>query len=179
MGAMPSSLIPRPPLRARPTPLARVALFAALLAAGGGGGCSSFNQEWRAASALPAAPTDVTGRWQGTWDSDQSGHGGGLRCVVSRLDEQTFRAHFAATYAGALRFNYVARLTGQTAPDGYTYFEGSADLGALAGGVYEYEGRADAREFECVYRSKSDRGRFQMARPPADGAPKAGQGEGE
>lgn len=134
-------------------------------------GCSSFEQEWKSASALPAGPTDVTGRWQGTWTSD-SGHSGGLRCVVSRVDPKTCRAHFDATYAGALHFGYVAMLTGDQAPDGYTYFQGEADLGALAGGVYHYEGRADAREFASTYRSDGDRGVFRMTRPDTAPAPR-------
>ena len=152
-----------------PNQAMRSMLLIAMLVCAAATGCSSFEQEWKSASALPAAPTDVTGRWQGTWASD-SGHSGGLRCVVSRVDARTCRAHFDATYAGALHFNYVAQLQGEQAPDGYTYFEGESDLGALAGGVYKYEGRADAREFTSTYRSSGDRGVFRMTRPDAPAA---------
>lgn len=139
--------------------------------AGMGTGCSSFDSEWKAASAIPAAEGDITGKWEGNWRSDQSGNSGGLRCVISRIDRKTFRAHFDATYAGALHFAYVANLTGKSAEDGYTYFEGDANLGMLAGGKYQYSGRADENEFHSTYRSESDRGQFSMTRP--GGAPAA------
>lgn len=128
-------------------------------------GCSSFDNEWKAASAVPAAEGDISGRWEGNWRSGQSGNGGGLRCVVSRIDRKTFRAHFDATYASALHFDYVVNLTGATADDGYTYFEGEANLGVFAGGKYQYNGRADDDEFYSTYRSESDRGQFTLARP--------------
>ena len=46
----------------------------------------------------------------------------------------------------------------------YTNFV-AFNLGWLAGGVYHYEGRADATNFFSTYTSKYDHGTFQMTRP--------------
>jgi hypothetical protein len=44
-------------------------------------------------------------------------------------------------------------------------FEGSADLGSLAGGMYHYEGHANSDTFYVTYRSSEDHGQFNMKRP--------------
>jgi hypothetical protein len=44
-------------------------------------------------------------------------------------------------------------------------FEGEADLGWLAGGVYRYDGQATPASFFSTYKSKYDHGTFQMKRP--------------
>ena len=56
------------------------------------------------------------------------------------------------------RFHKV--VTGQAAKNG-----NQADLGKLAGGVYYYEGRANATNLVSTYRSMKDHGRFELARP--------------
>ena len=44
-------------------------------------------------------------------------------------------------------------------------FEGQADLGSLAGGLYHYEGYATLTNFYSTYRAQYDFGTFQMTRP--------------
>ena len=46
-----------------------------------------------------------------------------------------------------------------------TYHTGSFWLGFLAGGVYHYEGHADATNYFSTYSCKYDHGTFQMSRP--------------
>jgi hypothetical protein len=128
-------------------------------------GCSQFERDWEAAAAVkPADSTDITGRWQGTWSSDASGHNGGLRCLMTRINSKTYHARYAATYFTILHFSYEMDLSADRMPE-WVKFEGEADLGAMAGGVYHYEGHANAENFYATYRSNQDHGRFTMKRP--------------
>jgi hypothetical protein len=72
------------------------------------------------------------------------------------------RARFRATYGRFLHFSYTARLEMQRHDMGWE-FDGEADLGKL-GGVYYYEGRATTTNVISTYRSKYDRGMFEMER---------------
>jgi hypothetical protein len=175
----------RPP--PRPVPPAVVALVAALLAGAAAGGCA-FDRNWkrlRAAdrAAAAAASTGTTapspdraaadrlaGRWEGTWKSERNNHSGKLRAIITPLDDTSYRAAYDATYLGLLRFGYSMKLTVQPNEAGSSdasavRFQGSEDLGWLAGGVYRYDGAADGQSFESTYQSKYDHGRFRMTRP--------------
>ena len=44
-------------------------------------------------------------------------------------------------------------------------FTGEADLGKLAGGVYQYNGTGTTNRIEINYRSLKDHGTFQLQRP--------------
>jgi hypothetical protein len=48
--------------------------------------------------------------------------------------------------------------------EGKAVFHGEADLG-WAGGVYSYDGEANATNFFSLYRSEKDHGQFRMQRP--------------
>jgi hypothetical protein len=126
--------------------------------------CSSFNREWKAAGATAPPRDDITGRWEGSWRSDVNGHNGRLRCLVTRVSEQEYRAWYHARYRKILSFSYVVPLT-VAAAGGAFPFQGQADLGWYAGGLYEYEGRATPTSFYSIYRSKHDHGAFRMTRP--------------
>ena len=157
------------PTTRRP-PLSAVLLLGALLPLAGG---CAFDRQWNrmAAQAQPEDAGGLAGRWVGTWHSERSNHKGGLRAIVTPVNEITYRARFDATYLGVLRFGYSMNLTAR--PDdlggGTTRFTGEENLGWLAGGLYRYEGVADGQTFDCAYRSKNDHGRFQMTRPAAKG----------
>lgn len=129
------------------------------------GGCSTFNRDWDALTAEPVPTDDMTGRWQGTWTSDANGHTGTLRCIMTKLADAQYRARFFATYADVLTFGYTVDLAASD-EGGKKHFEGEADLGWLAGGMYKYQGTADATTFNFAYESKDDHGVFQMKRPP-------------
>ena len=126
-------------------------------------GCSSFNCDWRKTPVQPA-PNSVEGRWEGRWLSDANGHSGKLRCLMTRINETQCRARFRATYAGILHFSYTVPLTMQPHFGGWE-FDGEANLGKLAGGVYYYEGRMSPTNFWSTYKSKYDHGTFQLHRP--------------
>ena len=143
--------------RGMPTVGTMVLLLAACLC-----GCSSFNRDWRRAGVLPQAENSVAGRWEGYWRSDEGGHRGGLRCLMTPESDSLYRARFRAKYGGLLHFSYTARLELQPHDNGWEFY-GEADLGKL-GGVYYYEGRATATNMISTYRSKYDRGMFEMER---------------
>jgi len=141
-------------------------------------GCTTFNHEWNAAGAHPPAP-DLRGRWQGVWVSDVNGHTDELRCVIEPKADGTYRARFHAKYRKVLSFGYTVVLTVQPQGNGFA-FRGDANLGWYAGGLYHYEGRADATNFVATYSCKYDHGTFRLARPytggravPARSAPKS------
>ena len=138
-----------------------LALMAAVTAAAG---CSTFDDDWKASEGFA---TGVEGRWEGTWSSDANGHHGGLRCLVTRRPDQGFDARYHATYSdwcGTLSFEYTVPMTIEPGPDGWK-LHGSADLGWLAGGVYEYDGVATVLRFFCNYQAEGDHGIFQLERP--------------
>jgi hypothetical protein len=106
----------------------------------------------------------LAGRWEGKWVSEQTGHSGRLRAIVTRVDGDTYRINYDAHFMGILRFthamNVAATREGETIK-----FHGEEDLGGMAGGVYRYDGTCNGREFTSTYDAKDDHGRFEMARP--------------
>ena len=130
-----------------------------------GAGCSSFNREWRKAAKNPAPTDSISGRWDGHWISDVNHHTGRLRCIVTSKGNDLLQARFHATYQSIFTFGYTVDLhTVQT--NGTVSFDGEANLGSFAGGLYKYEGQAQATNFFSTYSCKYDHGIFQMYRPP-------------
>lgn len=137
-----------------------------------GGGCSSFNQKWEQALSRPVPTDDVSGPWEGKWQS-QKGHGGGkLRCVIEPAPSATtnvaesnapYVAHFRATWWGIFKSGYSIPLARQDGSP--SEFAGEKDLGWLAGGLYTYRARITPATFSATYQSKGDSGIFELARP--------------
>ena len=134
-------------------------------------GCSAFNYEWRQAARKPVPTNDIAGPWEGRWISNASGHEDKLRALITSVDSNHYDVKFHAAYKSetfkfiTVQFGYTVRMeTRSRAHDGVA-FHGSENLGALAGGVYTYEGNATATNFFSTYKSKYDHGTFQMKRP--------------
>jgi len=127
-------------------------------------GCSTFNHDWQNAVLQPTPAHSIEGPWVGEWSSAVSGHAGGLRCLISRQGEDRCVARYRATYAKMFRFSYTVNLQMHPHYGGWE-FSGEENLGRLAGGVYFYEGCASPTNFFSTYRSKYDRGIFEMRRP--------------
>jgi hypothetical protein len=108
-------------------------------------GCSTFNRDWKAAASIAAPANDITGRWEGTWQSEATGHHGKLRSLVTHLEGGDYQARYRAKYLRIMSFSYPVRLKVVAAEDGFK-FNGEADLGWYAGGLYQYEGRALGEE---------------------------------
>ncbi len=141
--------------------LVRLLCIALVVAASG---CSTFERDWRLFEDITPEPGSVEGRWEGRWKSDHNGHNGKLRCVMLRTETNTYLARFHAKYQGILSFGYTVPLE-MRVERGAFRFTGSADLGALAGGLYTYEGTASPTNFLSTYRCPSDWGTFRMTRP--------------
>lgn len=145
--------------RAHRSPSIWLAWLAALLT-----GCSSFHSDWKSAGRQPAAAHEITGRWQGHWTSDTSGHHDKLRCLVTHRADGGYDARYHAKYGKILSFSYTVKL--EVEPQGDVFkFHGEANLGKWAGGPYHYEGKATPTNFFCTYQCKSDHGTFLMTRP--------------
>ena len=124
-------------------------------------GCS-FDREWQAARSYAYPEHELAGCWEGTWQSDYNGHQGGLRAIITKQGDGYYDAHFHATYAVVIPFEFEIPLL--VTDDGRAYaFEGQADLGWLAGGVYTYDGSATATDFLASYCAENnDHGTFTM-----------------
>jgi len=131
-------------------------------------GCSTFNRDWKAAAAHSAPSDGLAGRWQGTWLSDVNGHTDALRCLMTKVGETNYFARFEAKYKRGIRFTvrYTIPLVTEKRTNDVA-FSGEANLGWLRGGVYRYEGHADATTFFSTYECKYDHGTFRMTRPGA------------
>jgi len=131
-------------------------------------GCSTFERDWQATGQVRVGTNStITGRWQGTWRSEVNGHNDQLRCLMTPLTNGLHSARFHAKYKkGIFRFSfsYSVPLQVRRTNDAFQ-FEGEADLGWLAGGIYRCEGSATVTNFFSTYRSKYDHGTFQMTRP--------------
>jgi hypothetical protein len=134
-------------------------------------GCSTFNSEWRQAAKQPAPANDITGRWEGRWVSKSSGHENKMRALIAKMDTNHYDVKFRAAYKFetfkfiTAHFGYTVRMETRPSTNEDVAFHGSEDLGKLAGGVYTYEGHANATNFFSTYKSKYDRGVFEMRRP--------------
>jgi len=128
-------------------------------------GCSSFHREWREAAKQPAPAHDITGRWEGTWQNSNDTHQDRMWAILTRASDTEYRAHFHAKYKKIFSFSYRATFRGTWTGDEFRC-HGEEDLGALAGGMYKYEGRASPTNFFSTYNSKYDVGTFTLKRPP-------------
>ena len=129
------------------------------------GGCSSFNQDWEQAAQVPAQ--GVEGRWIGDWHSDYNQHEGPSRCLITKKDGNTYHTRFHAKYKlGFLTISYPYDMDMTITQDAKTYsFKGEADLGWLAGGVYQYDGNGTLANIDMDYQASKDHGTFRLYRP--------------
>ncbi len=141
--------------------IAAIAVSAVLLLTSG---CSSYNRQWQTAARQPLPSASFEGPWRGSWISEVNGHNGQLLCLVTKINDHEYRARYRATYQNVLHFNSTVILN--VAPgDGLYRLNGRANLGWLAGGVYEYAGEATATNFYSTYKSKYDHGTYRLTRP--------------
>jgi hypothetical protein len=126
-------------------------------------GCS-FNRDWRRAAHSPPPANDIAGAWIGHWRSDVNGHNGQLRCIMTPHAPNAYMARYRARFWKIFAAGYAVPLS-VTNINGEFRFSGTANLGALGGGIYTYEGSATPSAFQSTYRSKRDHGTFVLHRP--------------
>ena len=119
--------------------------------------CAGFRAAWENVTR----PAGWEGRWEGEWRSEANGHHGALRCVLSKKSPQEIKAFFHGRYGKIFRVCYSVSLQARGAGDTFE-LSGQADLGELAGGIYEYDGTLGPGRFHCRYRCRYDHGDFEM-----------------
>jgi hypothetical protein len=145
----------------------------------------SFDRDWKrsaltpATSPSPAGGTDLTGKWEGSWHSEGTGHSGRLRAIMEQPLQSTaapggYDVRFDAIWGGIFRFGETIRLTTHPAPPTATQpatltFDDTHNLGWLAGGAYQFAGEATADHFTCRYKCSTDHGTFEMKRLKVSG----------
>lgn len=122
---------------------------------------TAFRAAWKKAPASDG----VSGKWDGAWNSEATGHHGRLRCVVSAplnaAGDREFFYH--ATWMGFLSGCYKA--THQVQEKGGAHvFKGEHRMPDWAGGLYHYEGVIRGDEFKSGYKSSADHGTYVMKR---------------
>jgi len=125
-------------------------------------GCSSFERDWQSRLGVEPGPPP-TGLWEGTWLSRHNNHTGNLRCIVDSAEDGNHSWRYKATYAGFFTFEYTVLMQVRF-DDDTAHFQGEADLGNFAGGVYKYSGQANESTLKSTYKAKSDHGVFEMNR---------------
>jgi hypothetical protein len=137
--------------------------------------CSiGYNRDWNKAATTDATrnPKNLEGAWNGTWKSNHDGHHGQLRAIVTKIptaagqpEKYNFRYHatWANIISGVISAEHQAIPAGKK-KDGVVTLSGEKDLGRL-GGVYGFTGVASPVEFKADYKSKLDKGVFEMKRP--------------
>ena len=123
--------------------------------------CREFHQRWEQAPLAGAGA--VAGCWEGEWISDASGHRGRLRCVIDPVTPILWRMYFRGEYSKVFRACYATDFNVTEEADRWR-FSGGSDLGALAGGAYEYAGSATRERLACTYRSSRDHGQFMLTK---------------
>ena len=112
---------------------------------------------------------DVTGKWVGTWGpldpkpkagKDKAPDGMPMECVVT-VKDGTWSAVFEGECGRP--YKYTVKMDGRQA-GGAVLFKGTTDLGEKDGGVYDWIGRADDREFVGFYTSERYTGLFRLKR---------------
>lgn len=135
-------------------------------------GCCSFDRQWddlqTCGFACPGPQAGPEGLWEGEWESCVNGHHGKLRAIIVRCGDSTYEARFHATFLGCIPYGSAVRLVASPSAEA-THFQGQADLGWLAGGVYTYQGQADACRFFSTYCCEKDNGYFRMTRVSCGG----------
>jgi hypothetical protein len=116
----------------------------------------------------PQAPPSVTGNWTGTWSAYNPARPTAppkelcarLTATIAQKGE-VWQAVFEGDCGRPYRYSIA--MEGRQA-GGAILFKGTADLGAQDGGVYDWIGRADGKEFVGFFTSAFYTGVFTMTK---------------
>lgn len=113
-------------------------------------------------------PPDLTGQWSGTWSAFNPARAttppkelcAKLTATIARKGDI-----WQASFEGDCGRPYKYSITMEGRPaGGAVMFKGTADLGPKDGGVYDWIGRADGKEFVGFFTSAVYTGVFSMTR---------------
>jgi hypothetical protein len=125
-----------------------------------GTGCRSFEKDWQAAAARPAASPSGTGQWTGTWGNTNNTHSGPLRAVVTSPDGTNYTARFHAVW-GRHQGSFTSPLPGHWEAGNYVFAGSKRVLGFRI----DTAGTLTDTELNATYTSRFDRGYFRLRRP--------------
>ena len=116
----------------------------------------------------PGPPPDVSGKWSGTWSAYNPAQGATppndqsktLTADITR-EGDVWKAVFEGDCGRPYKYNIAmeGRLAGPS-----VLFKGTADLGPKDGGVFDWIGRADGKQFVGFYTSAYATGVFSLTR---------------
>lgn len=139
-------------------------------------GCSHFDERFAAASRAPEKRAQFAGAYSGRWMSaGHAGSGGGLRCILTKMNDTDYNADFHATWHGFSSGHSVVLHTKPTAGknSGARAFEGTSKLRTPIGaGTYSCQGTLDAETMQAAYDATYDRGSFRLSRVPPGAVPR-------
>jgi hypothetical protein len=110
-----------------------------------------------------AQATDLSGYWQGSWNSCNTGHHGVLRGTFCRISPSAYQVNFTGRFFKVFPFRYSVVLN-VVSDDGQTVrLQGSSYLGRMFGTFY-YNATVTGSCFNASYTSCKDSGTFQMTK---------------
>ena len=122
---------------------------------------ASFALLWSVlASVSPVDADQMAGRWLGNWVSYKNGHNGPLNAQFRPINGNQYRATFTGRFAKVIPFRYRMKMQVQGRSGDTIYFGGSRSM--LIFGRFDYQACATPDQFVATYRSRRDRGRFEM-----------------
>jgi hypothetical protein len=119
-------------------------------------------------ASQPQNPPDISGDWTGVWSSYNPAQGAGsekelckkLTCKVEYKDG-VWNAIFEGDCGRP--YKYTIKMEGRQVGK-VVMFKGTTDLGAKDGGVYDWIGRANDKEFIGFFTSSFYTGVFNLSR---------------
>ena len=111
----------------------------------------------------PALAVDLSGCWQGTWESTSTGHSGLLRATFTPCGDGRYAVDFSGRFFRILPFRYSVPLRVVEDRGDCVTLAGSSWLGRMFG-TFSYRASADDCRFEACYSSAKDNGIFRLSR---------------
>jgi hypothetical protein len=115
-------------------------------------------------------PPDVTGKWTGIWNAYDPAQGATPPKEMCKTLDATITREgdvWKAVFEGDCGRPYKYNITMEGRAVGpVVMFKGTVDLGAKDGGVYDWVGRANGKQFIGFYTSAFATGTFNMTRVP-------------
>jgi hypothetical protein len=108
------------------------------------------------------AGTNLSGCWEGYWQSCKNGHKGPLRATFTCCGEGTYRVEFSGRFWKVFPFRYTATLQATPDEQGVSIYSRQY-LGRLFG-TFQMTGHADDCSFHANFCSADDRGVFVLKR---------------
>ncbi len=113
--------------------------------------------------ASSAQAQDLTGRWDGSWQSCKTPHKGPLHGNFCRVDANHYRVDFHGRFFKVFPFRYSVTLAVVSEQPGRVVLAGSSNLGRMFG-TFHYHAVVTGNCFVAQYTSCKDNGQFVLQR---------------